>query len=122
MTGAQTTTPAARRRRTILLTVLAILVAIPVGGGGYWALACPCDRTPGLYVRGTEATGELGPDLTGFAGRKRIGAGTAANTVENRRRFVRNAGRMKPGVQMPAYETLPEAELDAIVAYLGGLR
>ena len=73
-------------------------------------------------VRGTEATGELGPDLTNFAARKRIGAGTAANTVENRRRFVRNAGRMKPGVQMPAYETLPEAELDAIVAYLGGLR
>lgn len=73
-------------------------------------------------VRGTAATGQVGPDLTRFAERKRIAAGTAANTAENRKRFVRNPGGMKPGVLMPAYDMLPEAELDAIVAYLGSLK
>jgi hypothetical protein len=34
--------------------VIAALVAIPVAGISYWALACPCDRTPGLYLRGVE--------------------------------------------------------------------
>ena len=34
--------------------VIAALVAIPVVGISYWALACPCDRTPGLYLRGIE--------------------------------------------------------------------
>src|SRR5690606_41195469 len=53
-------------------------------------------------VRGTAATGQVGPDLTRFAERKRIAAGTAANTAENRKRFVRNPGGMKPGVLMPA--------------------
>ena len=55
MTGAQDTPPGTRRR-TILMALVAVLVALAVGGGSYWALACPCVRTPGLYVRGTEAT------------------------------------------------------------------
>ncbi len=36
--------------------VLAVLVAIPLAGVLYWAVACPCDRTPGLYLRGEEAS------------------------------------------------------------------
>lgn len=36
--------------------ILAVLVVVPVVGIGYWAAACPCDQTPGLYLRGTEAT------------------------------------------------------------------
>ncbi len=35
--------------------IIAALVAIPVVGISYWALACPCDRTPGVYLRGVEA-------------------------------------------------------------------
>jgi len=35
--------------------LIAALVAIPVVGISYWAIACPCDRTPGLYLRGVEA-------------------------------------------------------------------
>jgi hypothetical protein len=35
--------------------IIATLVAIPLVGASYWALACPCDRTPGLYLRGVEA-------------------------------------------------------------------
>jgi hypothetical protein len=35
--------------------LIAALVAIPAVGISYWAIACPCDRTPGLYLRGVEA-------------------------------------------------------------------
>ena len=35
--------------------LIAALIVIPVAGISYWALACPCDRTPGLYLRGVEA-------------------------------------------------------------------
>ncbi|MGE3843455.1 MAG: hypothetical protein AB7I50_17930 [Vicinamibacterales bacterium] len=36
--------------------IVAALVGIPVVGASYWAAECPCDRTPGLFVRGTEST------------------------------------------------------------------
>lgn len=36
--------------------ILAALVVIPVIASSYWALECPCDRTPGLYLRGVEAS------------------------------------------------------------------
>ncbi len=35
--------------------ILAALVVIPVIAIGYWATACPCDQTPGLYLRGVAA-------------------------------------------------------------------
>jgi hypothetical protein len=36
--------------------ILAALVLVPLIGVGYWAIACPCGGTPGLYLRGTEVT------------------------------------------------------------------
>ena len=36
--------------------IIAALVVIPLAAISYWALACPCERTPGLYLRGVEAT------------------------------------------------------------------
>lgn len=36
--------------------LLALLVVLPVVGASYWAWSCPCDQTPGLYLRGTEAS------------------------------------------------------------------
>jgi hypothetical protein len=56
MNGPQGSSPAARRRRPILRIIVATLAAMLVGGTSYWAFACPCDRTPGLYLRGTEAS------------------------------------------------------------------
>ena len=56
MNGLQSQLPATRRRRPVLLLVAAALVAIVVGGSAYWAIACPCDRLPGLYLRGREAS------------------------------------------------------------------
>ena len=35
--------------------IFAALVVIPVAAIGYWATACPCDQTPGLYLHGVPA-------------------------------------------------------------------
>lgn len=73
-------------------------------------------------VRGTPATGTIGPDLTHVAARPTLGAGLLANTPANRRRFVSETEKLKPGVRMPAFGALEPDQLDAIDAYLGSLR
>ncbi|MBS7544740.1 cytochrome c oxidase subunit II [Ancylobacter oerskovii] len=73
-------------------------------------------------VRGTAATGTIGPDLTHLAGRSSLGAGLMPNTPGNRRRFVADVERLKPGVRMPSFGMLAPAELDAILAYMESLR
>ena len=72
-------------------------------------------------VSGTVANGRFGPDLTHLMSRDTIGAGAAANTPENLRRWILNPNQIKPGCLMPAME-LNEQELDALTAYLGTLR
>lgn len=73
-------------------------------------------------VRGTPAAGTIGPDLTHVAARLTLGAGLLDNTSENRRRFVAETERLKPGVRMPSFGALEPAEREAIEAYLGSLR
>lgn len=72
-------------------------------------------------VRGTEALGRVGPDLTHLASRLTIGAGTFDNTPANLAPWVRNAQKMKPGVLMPPID-LHQSDVDAVVAYLQTLR
>ena len=36
--------------------LLALVVVIPVIAVSYWAWSCPCDQTPGLYLRGMHAS------------------------------------------------------------------
>jgi cytochrome c oxidase subunit 2 len=73
-------------------------------------------------VRGTAATEQVGPDLTHFGGRSTIGAGVLENTPANLRRWVREVQEVKPGVLMPSYPDLSDAELDALIDYLEGLK
>jgi cytochrome c oxidase subunit 2 len=70
-------------------------------------------------VRGTSATGDLGPDLTHLSSRAAIG-GVLPNTPANLLGFIANPQRAKPGVTMPPSE-LSEPELQAVVDYLEGL-
>jgi cytochrome c oxidase subunit II len=63
----------------------------------------------------------VGPDLTHFASRATIGAGVAPNTPDTVRRWVLDAGSIKPGVLMPPF-AFSENDLDAMVAYLGSLQ
>ena len=72
-------------------------------------------------ITGTPAFGQVGPDLTHIASRRMIAAGTLANTPENMRRWISNPHDPKPGNRMPAV-SLPDDQLDALVAYLGTLK
>ena len=72
-------------------------------------------------IRGTPADGQIGPDLTHFASRKTLGAGVAPISNSAVARWISNPGEFKPGVKMPAFSHLEEAELQLIAEYLVGL-
>jgi cytochrome c oxidase subunit 2 len=72
-------------------------------------------------ISGTDAFGTVGPDLTHVASRKRLAMGTLDNDRAHLRRWISDPQQDKPGVQMPG-TPLPPADLDALLAYLGGLR
>jgi cytochrome c oxidase subunit II len=71
-------------------------------------------------IRGTEAAGTLGPDLTHIASRETIAARTLTNTHENLRAWIADPQAFKPGAVMPPTE-LSSEELRSIVQYLEGL-
>lgn len=73
-------------------------------------------------VRGTDANGLIGPDLTHLASRRTIAAAVQPNTPDTLRRFIAHAGDVKPGLRMPDYERLSEAEVSAIADWLGTLQ
>lgn len=72
-------------------------------------------------IRGTSATGQLGPDLTHFGSRLFLGAGILVNNRENLQEWVPATQSLKHGALMP---DLPQAEddLDVLVDTLMGLQ
>jgi cytochrome c oxidase subunit 2 len=72
-------------------------------------------------VRGTEAAGQVAPDLTHIASRSTLGAGTLANTPENLAAWIQDPQHSKPGNQMPS-NPLPTEDVRAVVTYLETLR
>ena len=72
-------------------------------------------------VRGTSATGTMGPDLTHVASRATLGAAAVPNTPEQRARWVSDPHTIKRGVAMPAPDISGD-QLDDLLAYLGELR
>jgi cytochrome c oxidase subunit 2 len=72
-------------------------------------------------VTGTEARGQIAPDLTHIAARQTLGAGTLSNTDDHRRAWIRDPQSSKPGNQMPP-NPLPDADLEALRAYLRTLQ
>ena len=72
-------------------------------------------------VRGTSAGGAVGPDLTHFASRRTMAAGTLPISADTLRSWLLDPEPHKPDVRMPSYESLPADERDALVAYLMGL-
>jgi cytochrome c oxidase subunit 2 len=71
-------------------------------------------------VRGTNATGQLGPDLTHLASRRTIAAGTLDNNVGNLEAWIVDPQAIKPGNRMPGFDFNAD-ELQALVAYLESL-
>jgi cytochrome c oxidase subunit II len=72
-------------------------------------------------VRGTEAGGILGPDLTHLMERSTVAAGALPNTPGNLAAWIANPQTIKPGTRMPPPSITP-AELQQVVAYLQTLR
>jgi cytochrome c oxidase subunit 2 len=72
-------------------------------------------------IHGTEAAGQIAPDLTHMASRASIGAGTLPNTPEHLAAWLRDPQASKPGNQMPP-NPLSVADMQALVAYLETLR
>jgi cytochrome c oxidase subunit 2 len=72
-------------------------------------------------IRGTDARGQVGPDLTHFGSRTAIGAGVLPNDPEHLREWIRDPQHSKPGNRMPGLK-LSDADLRALVGYLEGLK
>jgi cytochrome c oxidase subunit 2 len=68
-------------------------------------------------VRGADANGTLGPDLTHIGSRTTLAAGTLPNTSRDLARWIVDPQSVKPGSNMPPTE-LSGDDLAALVAYL----
>jgi cytochrome c oxidase subunit 2 len=68
-------------------------------------------------IEGTNASGDLGPDLTHMATRRTIGAGALENSLGNMAGWVVDSQAIKPGNKMPPMD-LDSEELSALLAYL----
>jgi cytochrome c oxidase subunit II len=79
-----------------------------------------CHVSEGEFPPGP--AGNVGPDLTALASRRTLAAAVLPNTPGQLQEFIRNPNRFKPGVRMPAFDLLDEADLEALVEYLGTLR
>jgi cytochrome c oxidase subunit II len=69
-------------------------------------------------VRGTEADGTIGPDLTHLASRATLGAGTLSNDFDDLVHWIAHTEEVKPSVRMPSFGALPKEHIEAIAAYL----
>jgi cytochrome c oxidase subunit II len=72
-------------------------------------------------IRGTGATGYLGPDLTHLASRTTLAGLTIPNTRSYLSRWIVDSQHFKPGNEMPDLQ-LTGAQLHALVAYLESLK
>ncbi|MGI8776469.1 MAG: cytochrome c oxidase subunit II [Acidimicrobiales bacterium] len=72
-------------------------------------------------IKGTQATGTVGPDLSDFGSRRWIASLTVPNTSANLSRWIADPQAIKPGNLMPP-TALSSADRDAIAAYLEGLK
>ena len=71
-------------------------------------------------VRGTDAAGQIGPDLTHIASRTTLAAGVIPNTRDHLAGWILDPQSVKPGTQMPP-NSLPPEQLEALLAYLESL-
>lgn len=73
-------------------------------------------------VRGANAAGLIGPDLSRIGGRRFLAAATLRNTPENLAGFIVDPQAAKPGALMPPFAIFSAEEIDSLTSYLGSLR
>jgi cytochrome c oxidase subunit 2 len=91
---------------------------VPARGRNLFATG-PCAACH--VVRGTQASGRAGPDLTHIASRRSLAAGTVPMSRGGLQGWITNPQALKPGTLMPTVPMAP-ADADAIAAYLSSLR
>jgi cytochrome c oxidase subunit 2 len=72
-------------------------------------------------VRGTQANGKIGPDLTHAGSRQSLGAGILPNTTEGFAKWISQHKTIKPENLMPPFNIFSESELQSLSAYLNSL-
>ncbi|WP_236844345.1 cytochrome c oxidase subunit II [Bordetella sp. 02P26C-1] len=73
-------------------------------------------------VRGTEARGTSGPDLTHVGGRMTLGAGVLRNNLGAMAGWIAGNQDLKPGNPMPAFRDWSGVELLAVARYMDSLK
>jgi cytochrome c oxidase subunit 2 len=87
------------------------------GQRAFLSAACATCHT----IDGTNARGQVAPNLTHLGSRTTIAAGARLNNRENLLQWIYNPQLIKPGSLMPA-ANLPPQSLAAVVAYLESLK
>jgi cytochrome c oxidase subunit 2 len=72
-------------------------------------------------IRGTQANGNIGPDLTDVGQRRTLAGVRIPNTTGNLAGWIANSQTLKPGNLMPP-QSLSPGDLQAVVAYLQSLK
>jgi cytochrome c oxidase subunit 2 len=73
-------------------------------------------------VRGTEAAGKLGPDLTHVGSRTSLAAGTLPNNIGAMAGWIAGSQQIKPENRMPSFNELSGEGLRAVAAYTESLK
>jgi cytochrome c oxidase subunit 2 len=73
-------------------------------------------------VRGTAASGRIGPDLTHVGGRGFIAGGTMPTRRDTLRAWIADNQDIKPHNRMPEFAAFAAEDLDAIAAWLETLK
>ncbi|WP_082584509.1 cytochrome c oxidase subunit II [Noviherbaspirillum sp. Root189] len=87
-------------------------------GKQYFMHACAQCHT----IRGTQAAGKLGPDLTHVGSRYSIAAGTLPNNVGAFAGWIAGSQHIKPGNQMPSFNDLSGEGLRYVAQYMDSLK
>ncbi len=91
---------------------------IAQGRARFFANGCTACHT----IRGTDARGVIGPDLTHVGSRLSLGAGALPNDIDGFARWLTQTDQVKPGVLMPHFRMLPAHEVHALAVYLESLQ
>jgi cytochrome c oxidase subunit 2 len=73
-------------------------------------------------LRGTNARGQVAPDLTHVGSRLTLAAGTLPNNLGTMEAWIANAQSLKPGAKMPTITQFNGRELRAVALYLESLK
>lgn len=92
--------------------------SIMPGSAVFSASGCGACHT----IRGTEANGLAGPDLTRVGSRQTLGAGILPNNQGTMAGWIADSQGIKPGNRMPSYPVLTGQELRDVAAYLDSLK